>query len=151
MSNDLLVVGVGNVLRGDDGVGPKLVAELKFKNSTVEYLIVTDLFSLIDIVPQYRRVMIIDAVRMQALPGTVKLFSPQDAILQANSRTSTHGFGLAELIKLLAALAIATDLKIIGIQVGDIEFGQELSQSLQERWEEIVTQVARMVSGEKLQ
>jgi len=141
MTNKLLVVGVGNALRGDDGIGPKLVEWLKGKVMGIDYLTVTDLFSLLDVFPNYQQVVIIDAVNMNASAGTVKLFTPQEGSLTLHDGSSTHGFGLAELIKLVELLNLKVDLRIIGIQVKDTNFSLELSSELQEQWEQIGVQV----------
>ena len=53
--------------------------------------------------------IIIDAVEMKLPPGTIILFTPEEASISMNiDSLSTHSFGIAELIKLAKALDINT-------------------------------------------
>jgi hydrogenase maturation protease len=129
-SNSLLVIGVGNPWRHDDGIGPKVIELLKTKPN-LGYDVYdggTDGLALLDIIPKYKNAIIIDAVNMGAAPGTVSVFSPEEAKLKIHfDALSTHGFGLAEVIKLMEELNIETQLEIIGIEPLDISFGEGLS------------------------
>jgi hypothetical protein len=57
---------------------------------------------------------------------------PQDTCKSTSSintdSLSTHGFGIAELIKLAVELDINPELIIVGVQPGDISFGENLSK-----------------------
>jgi len=144
--NKILVVGVGNSWRGDDGIGPKIVGWLKENVEGNDYLIESDLFSLLDIFEKYQHIVIIDAVNMGEQPGVVKSFTPAEVKLGIKtSASSTHGFGLADIIKLAESLQLKTSLQIIGIQVGDVAFGNALSSQLQNSWEHIVERVQQEV------
>lgn len=142
LTNKNLIVGVGNLWCGDDGVGPKIVDWLKEHVPGNDYLIEDDLFSLLDVFKEYQQVIVIDAVNMGDKPGTVKAFKPQEAkLIIKNNVSSTHGFGLAEIIELAESLGLAANLQIIGIQVSDVAFGNELSPALQNQWEKIIEQI----------
>ena len=126
----ILVVGVGNPYRHDDGIGIEIIKILKTENNP--NLVVldagTDGLSLFDQLFLYERAIIIDAVFMGEISGTVKLFSPKEVRSQINSDAlSTHGFGLAELLKLVEEFAIKTEIKIIGVQPENTDFGEGLS------------------------
>ena len=131
MTNNTLILGVGNVLRQDDGVGSKVIAILQQENLSHVDLMdggISDSLTLLDKISNYQQVIIIDALNMNAKPGTSKSFTPQEAIINIQSDTlSTHGFGLAELINLMQQLEIKTQLHIIGIQPQNIAFGEELT------------------------
>ncbi|MCP4051249.1 MAG: hydrogenase maturation protease [bacterium] len=131
LNSKILVTGVGNPLRKDDGIGPEVVRRLK-KTGLADNVDIldggTDAFALIDIVKHYSKVIVIDAVNMQAEPGTIRVFRPDEARLTVKSDAlSTHGFGLAEALTLIDKLEIKVNLIIIGIQPGDISFGEGLS------------------------
>jgi len=141
VKNNTLILGVGNTYRKDDGVGPAIIALLQNnKRSGVDYLDGgVDGLALIDIISLYSKVIIIDAVDMKTPPGTVKLFSPSDVRLQIKSDAlSTHGFGLAEVIKLIEQLDVKTLLQIIGIQPQDISFGEGLSEVIEKQVQRII-------------
>lgn len=148
-----LILGVGNIFRGDDGVGPNVIKLLKDKYLTS--LKNSDLLdggidglALLDVIPEYSDVIIIDAVRMDMSPGTVKVFTPSEAeILIHSDSLSTHGFGLAEIIALMRTLKIETRVQIIGVQPQDIEFGENLSSVVYSKLESLAHLIIEMVSA----
>ena len=145
--NKKIIVGIGNEWRGDDGIGSKIVNWLKENVAGNDYLIESDLFSLLDVFEKYQYVVVVDAVNMGEQPGVVKAFTPTEAkLIIKNNSTSTHGFGLAEIIKLAESLQLNINLQIIGIQVDDVAFGNELSSVLEQRWEMIVSRVQELIS-----
>jgi hydrogenase maturation protease len=141
-ANKILVLGVGNPFRRDDGIGPAVISRLKSENhlNGVDLLDGgTDGLSLIDYIEGYEKVLVVDAVDMGAAPGEVRMFSPEDAKLTIKADTlSTHGFGLAEVIALMEKLEMKTDMHIIGIQAKDVNFGEGMSPELSSKIEEIL-------------
>ena len=145
--NNLLIAGAGNPLRHDDGFGPEIIKILRERsgNFAGDLLdIGTDGLALLDEMQKYKRVILIDAVNMGAKPGAVRVFTPDEAKIKINSDTmSTHGFGLAEVIKLMEQLDIKVDFKIIGIQPENISFGEGLSEAVAKKIPEIIELVLK--------
>ena len=132
--NEILILGVGNSMRHDDGVGPASIQLLQKKpEPNVDYLDGgVDGLALIDVIQEYSKVIIIDAVNMGCDPGEIRTFSAKQAKIKIkNDALSTHGFGLAEVIGLLEKLGCKTEIKIIGIQPKDISFGEGLTEPVQ--------------------
>ena len=150
MKNEILVLGVGNSWRRDDGVGPAVI-ELLCKNPVrgVKYLVGgIDGLALIDIMQQYKKVIIIDAVDMNVEPGSIKIFDPCEAKINIKSDAlSTHGFGLAEVLKLIEHLGIQVSISIAGIQPQDISFGEGLSAPLKESLSKVVKLIVKECSN----
>lgn len=148
MTNNLLILGVGNSLRRDDGVGLAAIKLLRRKNLAGVDLLDggIDGLSLIDVIKPYLRAIIIDAVDMRLKPGTVKLFIAQDAkITIKNDALSTHGFGLAQVLGLLEQLGCTTKIEIIGVQPQDISYGEGLTEVVAASLPEIVELVSNVV------
>ncbi len=131
-----LILGVGNPLRRDDGIGLASIQKLKELKQSGELLTIradiidggTDGLGLIEYLKAYKNVIIIDAVEMALPPGTVKPFTPDEAVLKINKDSlSTHGFGIAELITLSRELGIFPGITIIGVQPEDSGYGEGLS------------------------
>ena len=87
MTNRTLVLGVGNIIRRDDGIGPKVIQELQQQDRLNVDLVDggTDGLALLDIIANYQQTIIIDAVDMRLPVGTVKLFTSQEAKINLNS------------------------------------------------------------------
>lgn len=150
-ANKILVLGIGNPFRRDDGIGPAVIGRLKSENGLEEIDLLdggTDGLSLIEYIKGYGKVLIVDAVDMGVAPGEVRVFSPGEAKLTIKADAlSTHGFGLAEVISLMETLEITSDLHIIGIQAKDVTFGEEMSPEVSSKIEEILELVKENIGG----
>lgn len=149
----ILIAGVGNKLRRDDGIGLVIMELLeqqqKFSNENVTLLNAgTDGFMLLDAMEQYEKIIIIDAVDMQQQSGTLKTFTPKQVkILIKQDALSTHGFGLAEIIRLSEKLDLKTQIEIIGVQPQDTSFGEELTVPVRKAIPEILNLLEQCVYG----
>ncbi|MFQ5586783.1 MAG: hydrogenase maturation protease, partial [Thermodesulfobacteriota bacterium] len=97
MSSDgrLLILGLGNLLMGDDGVGVHVINSFQQESLPDGVDIVdggTGGLDLVDIISGYRRVIVVDAVRGEnGSPSGVRLFSPDDLCEKGeNSAYSMH-------------------------------------------------------------
>lgn len=126
---NLAVYSLGNVLYGDDAVGPTVLETLKLNWSWPEELTVDDLgtpgFDLARCLANHDRVLVIDAVHVGKAPGTV--VSLDDAQILASpkvERLSPHDPVLADAIS-LARLGGETPRQVhfIGVQPGNLEQG----------------------------
>jgi hydrogenase maturation protease len=147
--NRTLLLGIGNPFRRDDGIGPAVIKRLQ-SEQTLEGVDLldggTDGLALIDVIQEYAKVLIIDAVDMGMGPGEVKTFSPEDAKLTIKTDAlSTHGFGLAEVITLMRKLEMNTDLRMIGVQAKDVSFGEGMSPEISSKIEEILKLVKKEI------
>ena len=146
-----LVAGIGNPLRRDDGVGPALIRRLRPLITAQGFALVErepDMIALLDELQEYARAVIVDAVDMGAVPGSLRLFTAgelQDARLREIS--STHGFGLRELAELAGELGVQTEILVAGIQVRDVSFGEELSTELAERLEGLAGELGELLGS----
>jgi hydrogenase maturation protease len=148
-----LVLGVGNPFRRDDGVGPAVIARLQTENSLDGVDLLDggiDGLALIDYMHGYEKVLIVDAVNMNAAPGEIHMFSPQEAILSITSDAlSTHGFGVAEVIALMEKMDIQVNMQILGIQAKDVTFGEGLSPEIAVRIDDVIELVKKEVTKAK--
>ena len=150
MENRPLVLGVGNSFRHDDGIGSRIISILQQQSSAITADLLDggiDGLALLDKIEPYSNVIIIDAVNMGRDPGNVQCFAAEDVRLKIKSDAlSTHGFGLAELITLMQNLNIQTNIKIIGIEPQNVDFGEGLSAIVEQKVPEILTIVKDEVS-----
>jgi hydrogenase maturation protease len=141
MNSKILVIGVGNPLRRDDGIGSAIIKMLQAEDNQSFVLVDggTDGLALLDQLMGYEEAIIVDAVQMMANPGIVRSFTPEEAKINIKSDVlSTHGFGLAEMLNLMEKLNIKTKITIIGIQPKDINFGEGLSNEVKNQIPEIL-------------
>lgn len=125
-----LVLGVGNLDRGDDGAGIHAARRLRGLRRVCE---VRDCSRLIDLWEDETDVTVIDATISGAEPGTITRFDGLKDRLPADTFESTHAFGLAESIALARVLErLPARLVIYGIEAGSLGHGEPLTPAVEE-------------------
>jgi len=100
---DILVAAIGNPDRGDDGVGPAIAARLRGKVSKGVRILLTggDVLALIDEWDAFQKVIVIDAAAPLDRPGRIHRLDIGNGPLSGHfARSSSHAFGLGELVEL---------------------------------------------------
>jgi hydrogenase maturation protease len=105
---DVLVVGIGNPDRGDDGFGPAVANRLRrCVLPAVRVLECSgDVLALIDEWAGFSTVIVVDAAAKISRPGRVHRLDLTHRLLpQGFARSSTHTFGIAEAVELARSLS----------------------------------------------
>jgi hydrogenase maturation protease len=144
-----LVIGLGNPLLGDEGIGTRVVGELKELDLPAGVEVVeggTAGLGLIGLMEGYQRVIIVDAADMGRPPGHVVRFTPSEVQFKtAEAPLSLHQIGLGEALVVAEALEMApAELIIIGVQPSRLEMGVGLSPEV----EGTIPQAVRMILDE---
>jgi hydrogenase maturation protease len=144
---DMLVIGVGNAYRGDDGVGPTVLELLRVEELPGVRLLACDgdCSTLLDAWHEAGAVVLIDAVSSGAPPGTIYRI---DALAQALPREisfqSTHAFGVAEALALGRTLGyLPASLIIYAIEGRNFATGAGLSDEVEAAVQQVALQLAR--------
>ena len=143
ISGKTLIVGIGNILRGDDGAGPvcieavtgKISAECINAGSAPENY----LEKIVDQKP--RTILFIDAANFYGIPGEIRLFSPE----AVNSGICSTHTGSMELITAYLRNRIPdVHCTIIGIQSQVLRFNTPLSKKVEQAIDSLATILLRI-------
>lgn len=130
----ILVLGIGNLLMQDDGVGIHCIEYLEETGVQENIDLIdggTGGLALLDFLNEYEKIYVIDAVDMKAPPGTIKIFSPDEIQMYSSHLTlSAHGIGFAEVMAIQKEIDKLPDIKIIGIQPNTISYNLQLSPAV---------------------
>lgn len=128
-----LIIGVGNAFRRDDGVGPWIAEQLQSVGFRVR-LESGEGASLIDCWDGEDNVLVIDAARSGAEPGTIHRFDCAETSLPTGFfHYSTHQFGLAEAVETARHLgSLPRQIKVIAIEGFDFGSGEGLSADVEQ-------------------
>ncbi len=148
-----LVLGLGNPVLTDDGVGFVVVEEVRKRLPTADVTVSQASvggLSLLELVVGYDRVVIIDAIRTAAgKPGEIHHLSPDD--FRGSIRAaSTHDVDLATALELGRQLGmeIPGEMVILAIEAADVEsFGEELTPSVAAAVPQAVELVLEQLAG----
>ncbi|MBN1973157.1 MAG: hydrogenase 3 maturation endopeptidase HyCI [Sedimentisphaerales bacterium] len=125
-----IILGVGNVLKGDDALGPLVCERLKPEKVSAEVIDAATvpenyIQTIIKKAPQ--NLLIIDAIDFAAKPGTIKIFEAE----KLNSfAISTHTLSPRIFINLICQ-SIKLKVYFLGIQPAQTHLGSPISQRVQ--------------------
>ena len=131
----VVILGVGNVLKGDDGVGP-LVCEALAGKVTARVMDAGTvpenyLGPIIEARPQF--LLVIDAVDFGGAPGAIGLFTPEKI---NDAAFSTHALSLRLFIDVLRT-DVDVDVLVLGVQPVSTQLGRPVSAPVQESIAEV--------------
>ena len=126
-----LVLGLGNILLRDEGVGVRVVQAMEHLTLPPDVELfdgATAGFDLLDVLADRRQVIVIDAISGSSEPGTVLRLSPEDLVPQHAPGVSLHEVGLLEALTMARQLGVAPqEVVILGIKPHDVGCGLDLS------------------------
>lgn len=127
----ILVLGVGNLLLSDEGVGVHAAREMMEMDFPPEVRVVeggTDGFGLMHVLLEAERVILIDAVSGGGQPGTLYRFEIEDCPAFPDVfKTSVHQISILEVINLSGLIGPPPRTTVIGIEPMCLEMGMKLS------------------------
>lgn len=141
----ILVIGIGSIIMRDDGIGPKVAEAIEgrlSKHNIITIVGETDFQSCFDEIKPDDYLLIIDAMAQGEIPGSIYMIQLSDALKNKSKLRTQHEFSLLDLIELYYP---EIEGHFIGIEVAEIGFGFELSESLQQSFEQICNSVFTMI------
>lgn len=131
MAHKTAVLGLGNLLLGDEGVGVHVVRALQQK-SHPDGVVLADIgTAVLDAIPlleECDRVIVIDAVKAGKEPGTLYCM-PLSAMNEKKCIASLHGVDLHRVMR-LSRRSSPPEVLVIGIEPDRIDWSLELSPSV---------------------
>lgn len=153
MKKEIIIIGVGNAFRSDDGVGIVIAQKLKAKNiDGIEVIEESgEGVSLMNSWENFDHVIIVDAVSSGEKAGTIYyLDAINKEIPKSFFNYSTHAFSVAESIELSRVLGnLPQKLFIYGIEGKDFSAGQTLSPEIEEASLKVIDQIINSLEEKK--
>ncbi|MBI5904717.1 MAG: HyaD/HybD family hydrogenase maturation endopeptidase [Deltaproteobacteria bacterium] len=139
------VIGVGNILLRDEGIGVHVVRELSARGEPpgAEYVDggVAGA-TLLNLIEGEERVVLVDAVGAPLPPGTVVRLRPDDLAGSGAPSWSLHDLNLADTLGMMRLRGTLPDVLILGVVPADIAtYSLELSPAVSDRFGEIVEKI----------
>jgi hydrogenase maturation protease len=143
-----VVVGVGNLLLKDEGVGIHAVQRLQEMDLPPDVELIDGGTSpdLIAYIKAGDKLIIVDAAKAGGEPGTIYRFLPDDLATDAGTLASAHELGVDLNLKLMSLMGNEPrEIVIIGIEPKEIDWGTELTPELEQKKPEIVKVILREI------
>lgn len=138
----IAVIGVGNLLMGDDGIGiyvAKALMQEELPKNVRVYDCATRGFEVLECIEGYHKAIIVDACKKGGIPGSVYrfVFDPKDDII-----LSMHDISFIDAIKAgMEIYALPHEIIIIGIEPDTLEWNIGLSSKLRDAFPNIMNAV----------
>lgn len=130
----ILVLGIGNILLRDEGVGVRVIEQMQEMRLPDDVELVdggTAGADLLDVLADRKKVIVIDAVQADCEPGTVLRFTADDLVRPDGVGVSLHELGLGEALTMTRQLGCAPEnVVVFGIKPKATACGLELSDEI---------------------
>jgi hydrogenase maturation protease len=149
MQNDILILGIGNLLMNDEGVGIHVITRLEKEGIAGADLMDggTGGFHLLGFIQSYKTIVIVDASLDDYPAGHVRVTQPRYAT-DFPKQLSAHEIGLKDLIDAASLLGNMPKLYLIAISVKDFQdMGIELSHDVEAAIPVAIQRIREIVAG----
>ena len=130
----ILILGVGNLLLGDDGFGVHLIHALQdtpFPPNVQLLEAGTVSHQLIPLFREIDHLIVIDVVEAGDVPGSIFRFSPDDMQFPSEQKASLHQISLIDVLRMAELTGGKPKTIILGVQPKDVSsWSLELSDEL---------------------
>lgn len=143
----VVVLGLGNLLRGDEGLGIRALEQLQARYILPENVLLIDGgtagLNLLFYLEEADLVLVLDAALTDGPPGTIWRASGDEVPAFFSMRTSPHEVALPDLLALMRFRETGPrELVVLGMQPGTIALGWELSEAVSAHLHELADAAA---------
>ncbi|MCD6320365.1 MAG: hydrogenase maturation protease [Candidatus Desulfofervidaceae bacterium] len=133
----IMVLGIGNILMKDEGVGVRTVEHMKKLDLPKEVELMDGGTSTPLLFPYFTEVdhlIVIDAVKGNMPPGSIYRLKPEDLLPPDDSPVSLHDLGLVNALQMAEQVGMRPKTVIIfGVEPKEIDWGMELTPEIERR------------------
>lgn len=144
MVKPVLILGIGNYLMGDEGVGVHIARVLESELVSEDIDVIdggTGGFHLLELFEQYPHIILVDATLDSNPTGTIRLIRPRFAADFPHAM-STHDIGLKDLVSALQLLDKMPDVHLFVVSIETIQQqGIELTPEIESVFPEVKSRV----------
>ena len=136
MNGKIVIIGVGNLLMGDDGIGIHVVEALRKEKLPPNVAVfdgATRAFDVLEYMEESEKAVIVDAYKKGGAPGSIYRFSfdPAHEVQDSALNLSMHDINFLDAIKAGNGIyQLPSEIVIIGIEPQTLECGLGLSAQL---------------------
>lgn len=153
LNNDTLILGIGNILLNDEGVGIRVVQQLEEEGGITGADLMdggTGGFHLLGVIQSYKTVIVVDASLDAHPPGNIRVLQPRYAH-EFPRQLSAHEIGFRDMMEALIILDQLPLIYLVAISVRDFQdMGMTLSPEIEAAIPVAVVQLRELVSSNNL-
>lgn len=143
---DTVIIGIGNILLQDDGVGVHVIKQLENENlpSTIELVDGgTSTLDTLGFFLDFEKVIVVDCLRAGLKPGTIYKIKPDDIKNYKKENLSIHDVQILDVVKMANMMNKYPDVVIFGIEPEKIAVGLEMTLTMVSKIPEIIGNIKK--------
>ena len=149
----IVILGIGNLLLRDEGVGIHLIRLLNNDDLDYSNLEIIDggiYPEPVSFIEDANKLIIVDAIKGGKEPGTIYRLNTDDIMADSTRPLCSHQSSIIDILRLLGAIGKGPqDTIIIGIEPKSMDYGLELSPEVKEKLVELKEMVAAEIKNTK--
>jgi len=143
---ETVIIGIGNILLQDDGVGVHVIKQLENENlpSTIELVDGgTSTLDTLGFFLDFKKVIVVDCLRAGLEPGTIYKIKPDDIKNYKKENLSIHDVQILDVVKMANMMNKYPDVVIFGIEPEKIAVGLEMTLIMVSKIPEIIGNIKK--------
>ena len=143
---DTVILGIGNILLQDDGVGVHVIKQLENENlpSTIELVDGgTSTLDTLGLFLDYKKVIVVDCLRAGLKPGTIYKIKPEDIKSYKKENLSIHDVQILDVVNMANMMNKFPEVVIFGIEPEEITLNLEMTKTMISKIPEIIYNIKK--------
>lgn len=144
--NNTVIIGIGNILLQDDGVGVHVIKQLENEKlpSTIELVDGgTSTLDTLGFFLDYEKVIVIDCLRAGLKPGTIYKIKPEDIKNYKKENLSIHDVQILDVARMANMMNKYPEVVIFGVEPEKIAVDLEMTQTIVSKIPEIISNIKK--------
>jgi len=142
----ITILGLGNILMTDEGVGVHTVNEFEKRYEVPDYVEIVDGgaagLDLIPFIEGREKVLMVDAVNFDREPGFIDTLENEAIPIRLTQKASMHHLGLMDVLCIVRMSGnIPKDMCIIGIQPKSLDLGIDMTKEIWDKEQELIDRI----------
>ena len=148
----ILILGIGNVLLKDEGVGIRVAEKMKQMSLPADVEVIDGGVGGLNLqycVEGRKKVIVVDAVKAGAPPGTLFRFTDKDLAAKKGVMRSAHGIDFSDVVSIVNFLGTRPDeIVFLGIEPESLDAGMELSPNIEKMVPVLINLVMKEIGSQ---
>lgn len=148
---DTVILGIGNILLKDDGIGVHVVKKLEDEGLPSNIEVVDGGTSTLDTLNyflEYKKIIVIDSLKAGYEPGTIYKIKPEDIKNYKRENLSIHDVQILDVVKIAEMYDKHPDVTIFGIEPKEIVYDTEMTDCMKRKVPEIINLIKKELNVE---
>ena len=143
---DTVIIGIGNILLQDDGVGVHVIKQLEDEKlpSTIELVDGgTSTLDMLGFFLDFKKVIVVDCLRAGLKPGTIYKIKPEDIKNYKKENLSIHDVQILDVARMANMMNKYPEVVIFGIEPEKISLDLEMTEIMVSKIPEIISNIKK--------